>query len=64
MVDDLVMMDADELGKLVRMNEEHRSALEAAAQQFPKVEITRSLTRGHLDTTSSKILVEVDWFFT
>ena len=43
MVEDLGMLEAAELGKLVRMNEKHGSALKVAAQQFPTVRITWSL---------------------
>ena len=62
MVEDLAAMDADELGKLVRMNEKHGSALKAAAQQFPTVKITYSLRPlGH---DILKIPVRVDRLFT
>lgn len=62
MVGDLAVMDADELGKLVRMNERHGSALKAAAQQFPTVKITWSLRPlGH---DILKIPVQVERLFT
>lgn len=62
MVEDLAMMDAEELGKLVHMNEKHGSALKAAAQQFPTVEITYSLRPlGH---DILKIPVRVNRLFT
>ena len=62
MVEDLAVMDADELGKLVRMNEKHGSALRTAAQQFPTVKITWSLRPlGH---DILKIPVRVDRLFT
>ena len=62
MVEDLAVMDADELGKLVRMNEKHGSALKAAAQQFPAVRITYSLRPlGH---DILKIPVQIDRLFT
>ena len=62
MVEDLAVMDADELGKLVRMNERHGSALKTAVQQFPKVKITWSLRPlGH---DILKIPVQVERLFT
>ena len=62
MVEDLALMDAGELGRLVRMNERHGSALKAAAQQFPTVNITWSLRPlGH---DILKIPVQVDRVFT
>lgn len=62
MVEDLAEMDAEELGKLIRMNEKHGSALKAAAQQFPTVKITYSLRPlGH---DILKIPVRVDRLFT
>lgn len=62
MVEDLAVMNADELGKLVRMNEKHGSALKTAAQQFPTVKITWSLRPlGH---DILKIPVRVERLFT
>ncbi|KAF9646774.1 Sec63-domain-containing protein [Thelephora ganbajun] len=62
MVGDLAVMDADELGKLIRMNEKHGSALKTAAQQFPTVKITYSLRPlGH---DILKVPVRVDRLFT
>lgn len=62
LVEDLASMEADELGKLVHMNERHGSTLKAAAQQFPKVKITYSLRPlGH---DILKIPVRVDRLFT
>ena len=62
MVEDLAVMDADELGKLIQMNEKHGLALKTAAQQFPTVKITYSLRPlGH---DILKIPVRVDRLFT
>ena len=62
MVEDLASMDAEELGKLIHMNEKHGSALKTAAQQFPTVNITYSLRPlGH---DILKIPVRVDRSFT
>ena len=62
MVEDLAVMDAEELGKLVHMNEKHGSALKTAAQQFPTVRITWSLRPlGH---DILKIPVQVERLFT
>jgi antiviral helicase SLH1 len=62
MVGDLATMDASELGKLVRMNEKHGSALKTAAEQFPTAGITWSLRPlGH---DILKILVRVEPLFT
>ena len=62
MVEDLAIMDAEELGKLVHMNEKHGSALKTAAQQFPAVKIDWSLRPlGH---DILKIPVRVNRLFT
>lgn len=62
MVEDLASMDADELGKLVHMNERHGATLKTASQQFPTVKITYSLRPlGH---DILKIPVRVDRLFT
>lgn len=42
-VGDLAAMSADEVGKLVRLNERHGAAIRDAAQRFPTVEITYGL---------------------
>ena len=61
MIEDLALMDADELGKLVHMNERHGSTLKAASQQFPAVKITYCLRPlGH---DILKIPVRVDRLF-
>ena len=62
MVEDLVLMEAGELGKLVHMNERHGSSLKTACQQFPTVRIAYSLRPlGH---DILKIPVRVDRLFT
>ena len=58
MVEDLAMMSADELGKLVHMNERHGFALKTAAQQFPTVEITWSLRPLGHDILKIRVRVE------
>lgn len=62
MVEDLALMDAEELGKLVHMNERHGSMLKTASQQFPSVKITYSLRPLGHDVL--KIPVQVDRLFT
>jgi len=62
MVEHLALMNAEELGKLVHLNEKHGSALKTAAQQFPTVKITWSLRPlGH---DILKIPVRVERAFT